>query len=104
MDSIIKRAFIDSFVMALYVIIVVSFLLSLQAFSQKPDNVLIPVAMLLLFLCSATITGSLVFGKPVMLYIDGKKKDAVKLLGYTIGLLVLITVVVFACMIYYINA
>ena len=40
---------------------------------------------LMFFVLSATVMGTLVLGKPVMLYIDGQKKDAVKLLGITIG-------------------
>jgi hypothetical protein len=59
--------------------------------------------MLLLFVTSAAITGFLVFGKPVMLYIDGKKREAVSLLGYTIGILFLITLVVFIFLIAYNN-
>ncbi len=59
--------------------------------------------MLLLFVTSAAITGFLVFGKPAMLYIDGKKKEAISLLGYTIGMLFLITLIVFIFLIAYNN-
>ncbi|MCL4417394.1 MAG: hypothetical protein M1365_11970 [Actinobacteria bacterium] len=95
MNKIIKRALVDSFGTALYIVLVVSFLFSLQAFNSHEDIMLIPVAMLLLFVSSAAITGFLVFGKPVMLYIDGKKREAVMLLGYTLCILVLITIFAF---------
>jgi hypothetical protein len=102
MNKIIKRAFIDSFGTAIYIILVVSFIFSLQIFaSKKEDIIIIPIAMLLLFVCSAAITGFLVFGKPAMLYIDGKKKEAVSLLGYTIGILFLITLIIFILLIGY---
>lgn len=49
----------------------------------------IPIFMLMLFLISATITSFLVLGKPIMLYADGMKKEAVHLLFYTIAWLIL---------------
>ncbi len=103
MNKIIKRAFIDSVGTIVYIILVVSFIFSLQIFASKKDIIIIPIAMLLLFVCSAAITGFLVFGKPVMLYIDGKKKEAVSLLVYTLGILFLITLIVFIILIAYYN-
>ena len=99
MGTILRRAFIDSFGTFFYIVLVVSLIFSMQAFSAQKDNIIIPVAMLLLFVSSAAITGFLVFGKPVMLYIDGKKKEAVSLLVYTIALLVLLTAVAFTVLI-----
>ena len=103
MDKIIKRAFIDSIGTAIYIILVVSFIFSLQIFSRQKDIIIIPISMLLLFVSSAAITGFLVFGKPVMLYIDGKKREAVSLLGYTLGILFLITLISFIFLIAYYN-
>lgn len=103
MDKIIKRAFIDSVGTAVYIILVVSFLFSLRSLAPKEDILIIPIAMLLLFVSSAAITGFLVFGKPVMLYIDGKKKEAISLLGYTLGILFLITLIFFIFLIAYYN-
>ena len=96
MKKIIKRAFIDSFGTTAYIILVVLFIFSLQSlFSEKEDIIIIPVAMLLLFVSSAAITGFLVFGKPVMLYVDGKRKEAISLLAYTLGILLLMTILFF---------
>jgi hypothetical protein len=68
-----------------------------RIFGNKPDNFLAPVIMLTLFVLSALITGSIVLGKPVMLYFDGKKKDSVKLLIYTIiSLAVILALVILA--------
>ena len=101
MNKIITRAFIDAIATVLCIILIVSFIFSLQIFSPKEGIIIIPIAMLLLFVCSAVITEFLVFGKPVMLYLDGKKKDAIKLLGYTIGILILITILTFILLIAY---
>ena len=101
MEKIIKNAFKNSIGTTLYIILIVSFIFSLQVFASKKDTIMIPIAMLLLFVCSAAITGFLVFGKPVMWYIDGKKKEALSLLGYTIGILVAITIICFILLIVY---
>jgi len=45
----------------------------------------------MLFVLSATVVGSLVFGRPVYLYFEGKKKEAVALFLYTASFLALIT-------------
>jgi hypothetical protein len=74
------------------------------SFFPEPENmILVPMGMLLLFVCSAAITSFLVFGKPVMLYIDGQKKEAVTMLGYTLGIMVLITIVLFATLALYLT-
>jgi hypothetical protein len=99
MDRIIKRAFIDAIGTALYIVLVVSFIFSLQVLSSKEDVIIIPIAMLLLFVSSAAVTGFLVFGKPVMLYIDGKRKEAVLLLSYTLVILFLLTLMAFILLI-----
>ena len=53
-----------------------------------------PAAMLLLLVLSATITGALVLGKPILLYLDNKKADAIKLFFWTLGWLVIMTITV----------
>jgi hypothetical protein len=59
-------------------------------FGNVPEpNFLIPVFMLLLFVVSAATTGFLVLGKPLLMYIDGQKKEALKLLFCTLAWLVL---------------
>ena len=102
MNKILKRAFLDSVGTFAYIILVVLFMFFLKSFfPELEDIIIIPIAMLLLFVCSAAITGFLVFGKPIMLYIDGKKKEAISLLGHTLGMLFLITVIAFIFLIVY---
>jgi hypothetical protein len=62
-------------------------------------NILQPIAILLLLVLSAAVMGLLIFGRPVILYLDGRKKDAFKFLGYTIGSLFLITIIFLAILI-----
>lgn len=97
----IPRALANAVGTAAYIILIVGFIFSLKQFPEPKDAFIIPVAMLLLFVCSAAITGLLVLGKPVMLYLDGKKKEAVSLLGYTLGILVLFTLAAFILLVVY---
>ena len=55
-----------------------------------------PIAFLMLFVLSATIVGALVLGRPVIFYLDGLKKEAVKLFIYTVGCLFILTIIIFA--------
>jgi hypothetical protein len=97
MKTVVKHAAINALATFLYVILVASFIYFLGQILPGPDNktVLIPIAMLMLFVFSAALTGFLVLGRPVMWYLDGKKKEAVSLLLYTIGFLFVITLIVF---------
>ena len=63
-------------------------------FGGGPDGFIVPVFMILLFVVSASITGFLVLGKPVQLYLDGSKKQAVAMLFATLGWLVLFLLLV----------
>ena len=65
----------------------------------KNNNVATVMAFLMLFVFSATVVGGLVLAKPVMLYLDGQKKEAVKMLLCTVGWLLILMAAVFAMMI-----
>ena len=55
------------------------------------DSILIPVAMLSLFSFSAAVMGYTFLSQPLQLYLDGKKKEAVKLITQTIAIFGVIT-------------
>lgn len=62
----------------------------------KPDSALAPIGILLLLVTSAATMGMLIFGKPLMLYIDGKKREGVTMAVCTIGQLAAFTLLFFA--------
>lgn len=95
--SILKFAGINALGTFLYIGLVSSLMFNAPKIfgSDSKETVLIPIAMLLLFVVSASITGLLVLGRPIMWYLDGKKKEAVSLLVGTIMFLLLITIVAF---------
>lgn len=82
-----------------YVLLVVSVLSYAKVlFGEQEDKFLIPIFMLLLFVVSATITGLLVLGKPIYLYMNGLKREAITLLFATLAWLVLFLIAVAAAM------
>ena len=101
---ILKFAALNAFGTALYIACVSALMFNTETLfgGEGPDEtVLIPIAMLLLFVLSASITGSLVLGRPILWYMDGKKKDAVSLLMATLGFLAALTLVAFLGLIAY---
>jgi hypothetical protein len=93
--KILKPAAMSALGTALYIAVVVTVIFNLpKSFDQEP-NVFIPMAMLMLFVLSAGITGFLMVGRPVMWYIDGKKKEAVQLFGASVGILFVLMLIPF---------
>jgi hypothetical protein len=54
-----------------------------------------PLAVLMLFVVSATIVGTLVLGRPILLYLGGKRNEALRFFGWTVGWLAALTLVLF---------
>jgi hypothetical protein len=92
MDKItIKRALINALATAAYVTAVGLFMFYANDTFGKEDKFLTPVVVLMLLVLSAAVTASLVFGQPAMWYVDGRKKQAMQLLGATLGSLAVLT-------------
>lgn len=90
-----EQALTHSFIALLYIVLV-SFLLSNgEKLFGSDKSVLVPIAMLSLLVLSAAIMGILIFGKPIIMYLDGQKKEAVKLTIYTIISMFVITAIFF---------
>ena len=94
-NEIVKYAVINSLGTALYIILIASFIyLGGEGAFGDDETILIPITMLMLLVFSAAITGGLIFGRPVMWYLDGKKKEALSLLFYTLGVFLLLIIIV----------
>lgn len=93
--EITKYAFIDAIATAIYIIIIASgvYLTGQGVIKVSEPNLLIPIAMLMLFVFSAALTCSLIFGRPILWYLDGRKKEALSLLFYTLGIFLALTIV-----------
>ena len=90
----IRKSFIHAAGVFMYIGAVAWFMFNVKDFFSGPDTVAAPVFMLLLFVISASVTGSLVLGKPISLYLDGLKKEAFTFLFITIGWLAVFLVLV----------
>jgi hypothetical protein len=92
-NSLLKTALINSIGTAIYIALVAFVMTNGNQIFGQANGVLGGVGILLLFTLSALIVGSMVLGKPLMLYLDGSKKEAVKLLMQTILILAIITII-----------
>ena len=93
--KIFKRAAINALAAFAYVTVVGLFMSNASRIFGQKDTAITPVAVLMLLVLSASLMGILVFGQPVMWYIDGKKKQALHLLGYTMASLLALTLLTF---------
>lgn len=84
-------SFLNALGTAAYVTIVSAVMNNAEKIFGQTKSLIGPIAFLLLFVTSAAITGGLVLGKPVMLYLEGKKEDAVKFFICTICWLIAFT-------------
>ncbi len=83
-DAIIKSAILHAVAAALYVATVASFLFYAPKSFGPANTVLVPIVLLLLFVFSAALTGILIFGRPILWYLDGRKKESLFLLAATL--------------------
>lgn len=93
--KIFKRAAINALAAFVYVAVVGLFMSHASTIFGQKDTAFTPVAVLMLLVFSAALMGILILGQPVMWYVDGKKKDALNLLGYTMASLLALTLLAF---------
>lgn len=67
-----------------------------QTQGSKPDTIFAPIAFLSLLTLSAALMGYFFLFQPVLLYLDGKKKEATSLLVRTIMVFASFTAIIFA--------
>ncbi len=90
MNTLIQRSFINALGTVAYIALVAAIMQNAERFfGQTEDTILAPIVFLTLFVLSAAITGSLVIGKPILMYINNEKSQAVRLFVYTLGWLAL---------------
>jgi hypothetical protein len=95
-NIVLRTAATNAVLTTLYIALISSFLFYGTQFlgqTGKPDTILAPIVMLSLFVFSAAITSFLVFGRPILWYLDGMKKEALQLLAYTLAFFFAITVI-----------
>ena len=79
-----------------YIVLVASVMYFGPRLAGGPDSVLVPIAMLSLFVLSAAVMGYLFLLQPIQMYLDGEKKEAVDLFAKTLATFAVITAALFA--------
>lgn len=96
--SIPLRSLLHSLGVLVYVTFVATIMQNGSAWFGKEDTIFTVITVLLLACISAATVGSLVFGYPVIMFLNGKKKEGVTMAMTTIGWLVVELLVVLTIM------
>ena len=92
-----KISFLTSLGVVAYILGISWFMINAEKLFGTVQEFWGPAVMLLLFVFSALITGLLVLGYPIWLYLEQRKRDAVRVLlcnaGWLFGFLILFLVV-----------
>ena len=97
MRSIFSAALVNAVLTAAYVGLIGSFLFYLPHIrGTQTKTVFVPIALLLLLVFSAALVGALIFGRPCLWYLDGRRREACLLLAETLGILFVVIIVVFS--------
>jgi hypothetical protein len=80
-----KNPILNALAGLLYIVVVVSLLFYSPLFLGKEESILIPVAVLSLFVFSAACMGYIFLYHPLMLFLDGEKKRSVNLFLKTLA-------------------
>lgn len=89
MNNLILRSFFNALGTTAYVAGVATIMQNAEKIFGEMDKATGPIAFLMLFVLSAAVTGGLVLGKPVLMYLNNQKSEAVKLFLFTLGWLAL---------------
>ena len=85
-----KNPYINALAAALYIVVVAS-IMTLGQKSGPDPSVLVPIAVLSLFVLSAAVMGYVFFFQPVQMFLDGAKKESVDLFVKTIAAFAVLT-------------
>ena len=92
----LKHGFINASGAVAYIALVAMFVTNVPRILGETPGYLGIIMFLLTFVISAAVMSMLVFGRPVMWYLDGAKNEAVSLAITTVGFLILFALLVFA--------
>ena len=97
-SKLVQYSLVHSIGVLVYVYLVALVMQNGEKIFGKASDVISIMGFLMLFVLSAAIVGSLVLAKPLMLYLDKDRKEALKLFAMTLGWLLILLIVVFTAM------
>jgi hypothetical protein len=83
--NLLAWSFVNAVGTLAYIALVAAIIQNGERIFGQMKNIFGPIMFLLLFVFSAAITGALVLGRPVWLYMEGQKKDSLAVFFYTLG-------------------
>ena len=92
-QKMVSISLVHALAVTLYTLVISWVLMNGENWFGQMSSLIGPTLMLLLLVISATITGGLVLGRPLMMYLDNQKKDGVRFLCFTVGWLAAIAIV-----------
>jgi hypothetical protein len=92
-----KNPYINALCAALYITLVALFFRYASAFANgKPDTVFAPMAVLSLLVLSVAFMGYAFFFRPMIMYMEGQKHEAIEFFMKTLACFAVITLVIAA--------
>lgn len=89
-----KNPLINALSASVYIVLVITVMtFATKPLQNKPDTFFTPIVFLSLLTLSVAVMAFLFFYQPVVLLIDGKKKEAINLFVKTIGIFAVITII-----------
>lgn len=89
-----KNPLINALCASGYIVLIITVMTFVtKPLQNKPDTFFAPVVALSLLTLSVAVMAFLFFYQPLMLFIDGKKKEAINFFVKTVGIFALITIV-----------
>lgn len=90
-----KKPVINALAASAYIVLVVSVMTFVtRPLKNKSDTFFAPITVLFVLTLSVAVMAYLFFYQPLLLFIDGKKKEAVDLFVKTVGIFAAITAAV----------
>jgi len=81
----IKNPYINAFLAAVYIVVIVLAIQSLQGIAKSHQSVLVPMVMLSLFVISAALMGVLFVYTPAKMFLDNQREAALTFFFKTVG-------------------
>jgi len=79
----------------IYIVLIVLLIYYVGSVAPSEDSILAPIMMLSLFTLSAAVMAYIFLYQPVMLYLENKKEEGIKLFIRTVAIFALLTLIPF---------
>lgn len=93
MKKIVWRSFLNALGTIAYVSVIATLMQNGEKIFGEMDTTTGPIAFLTMFVLSAAVTSGLVLGKPILLYLNNQKTEAIKMFIFTLCWLALAVII-----------